>query len=77
MKILGRARKSPRISENFKNVSNPFLRSLNDLGNIWKISEATQKCFQDVFNILEFSENLWKSLEVSENLRKTSETVQK
>ena len=31
MEILGRARKSPRISENFGNASNPFLTSLNDL----------------------------------------------
>ena len=28
MEILGRARKSPRISENFGNASNPFLGSL-------------------------------------------------
>ena len=47
--ILGRERKSPRISENFGNASNPFLRSLNDLWNFWKTWETVQKCFPDVF----------------------------
>ena len=32
-------------------LSNPFLRSLNDLWNFWKTSETVQKCFPDVFMI--------------------------
>ena len=50
-KFFGRARKSPWISENFGNASNPLLRSLNDLWNFWKTSETVQKCLPDVFMI--------------------------
>ena len=71
MEILGRAPKSPRISKNFGNASNPFLRSLKDLRNFWKTSETVQKCFPDV---LWFIQNL---RQIFGNFRKTSETVQK
>ena len=71
MEILGRARKSPRISENFKNASNPFLRELKRfmklLENFGNSSKVFFRCFYD---FLKFSENLRK-------FRKTSETVQK
>ena len=85
MEILGRARKYPRISENFGNASNPFLRSLNDLWNFWKTSETVQKCIRKIFgngskvifryfyDFLKFSETLRKSWEVLGNLRKFSE----
>ena len=65
MKILGRARKSPRISENFGNTSNPFLRKLKRLmkhmENFGNSSKVFSRCFYD---FLKFSENLWKSSEV-------------
>ena len=79
-KFWERARKSPRISENFRNASNPFLRSLNDLGNFWKTSETVQKCFPDVFMIIynfrKIFGNLGKCSGIFGNFRKTSETVQ-
>ena len=70
MEILGRARKSPRISENFGNASNPFLRSLNDLWNFWNFGNSSKvfsRCFYDFFK---FSENLRKSSEIFGKLRK-------
>ena len=74
MEILGRARKSPRISENFGNASDPFLRSLNDLWNFCKTSETVQKCFSDVFMIFKIfgksSEVFWNLLKFSENFGK-------
>ena len=71
MEILGRARKSPRISENFGNASNPFLRILKGflkyLENFGNSSKVFSRCFYDFFK---FSENLRKSSEVFGNLRK-------
>ena len=81
MEMLGRARKSPRISENFGNASNPFLRSLSNLWNFCETSETVQKCFPDVFmiflNLRKIFGNFRKSSEVFGNFRKTSETAQK
>ena len=78
--ILERTRKSPRISENFGNASNPFLRRLNDLWNL-KIFGNSSKVFSRCFyNCLKFSENLGnlrKCSEIFGNFRKTSKTVQK
>ena len=62
MEILGRARKSPQISENFGNTSNPFLRKLKRLmkhmENFGNSSKVFSRCFYD---FLKLSENLWKS----------------
>ena len=63
---LGRARKSPQISENSGKASNPF--------NFGNSSKVFSRCFYD---LLKFSGNLRKSSEVFGNFRKTSETVQK
>ena len=69
MQILGRARKSPWISEKFGNASNPFLRRLNDLWNILEnfgnSSKVFSRCFYD---FLKFSK-------VFRNLRKFSEKI--
>ena len=51
MQILGRARKSPRFSENFGNAASLFLRSL----------KVFCRCFYD---FLKFTENLRKSSEM-------------
>ena len=51
MEILGRARKSPRISKNFGNALNPFLRSLNDLIKLLENFGNSSKMFLDVFMI--------------------------
>ena len=80
MENLERARKSPRISENFGNASNQFLRSLNDLRNFLKTSEKVQECFPDVFMIfLNFrkSSEIFGCSEILGNFRKNLETVQK
>ena len=84
MEILGRARKSPPISENLRNASKPFLTSLNDLWNFWKTLETVQKFFQMFlwyFKVFwkssEMFRNLQKCSEIFKNFRKTSETVQR
>ena len=73
MKILGRARKSPRISENFGNASNPVFEELERFmkfsENFGNGSKVIFRCFYD---FLKFSENLRKSSEVFENRRKIS-----
>ena len=45
-KTYGNFGKGSEIS--FGYASNPFLRSLNNLENFWKTSEAVQECFPDV-----------------------------
>ena len=70
MEILGRARKSQRISENFGIASNPFLGNLNDLWDFWKTSETVQKCFPNVFMILKI---FGKSSEIFGSIRKCLE----
>ena len=71
MENLGRARKSPPISENFGNASNPFFEELRRymklLENFRKSSKVFSRCFYDFFK---FSQNLRKSWEVFGNLGK-------
>ena len=72
------ARKSPRISENFGNASNLFLRSSNDyftklLEHFGNSSKVFSRCFYD---FLKFSENLRKCSEIFITFQKTSEIVQ-
>ena len=70
----GRTRKSPRISENFINASNPFLRSLSDFETFGKLRKQFKSIFQKILWFFKkFSENLWKLSEVFGNLRKFSE----
>ena len=66
-KFFGRARKSQRISKNFGNTSNPFLRSLNNLSKFWKIFGNLQK----------FLENFWNGPKWFQNFRKIFWTAKK
>ena len=77
MEILGRAWKSPRISElqkRFEHVLEELKRFMKLLENFGNSSKVFSRCYYD---FLKFSENLRKSSEVFGNLRKFSETVQK
>ena len=66
MEILESAWKSPQISKNSGNTSNPFLE------NFGKLRKQFKSIFQIIYDFLKFLENLRKSSEVSGNLRKTS-----
>ena len=70
---MGRARKSPRISElrkRFKPVFEEFKRFMKLLENFGNSSKVFSRCFYDFFK---FSENLRKSSEVFGNLWKIAE----
>ena len=76
MEILGRARKSPRTSENFGNASNPFLRSLNDLLSFWKTLETVQECIPNVFMIFKiFGKIFGNPRKFAENFGNSSKVI--